>query len=127
MKTWKCLALLSFLATGTSITRAQSAHDAPSHLDRIEWSLLAADATTRGLDAYSTYRASQGGGHDAELPSCIAEHPAAMSAYSGGVVVLQYFLARSLFKHGHTRLAHLITAADVVQVGVAAGHNLTMR
>lgn len=106
---------------------AQVLSEAPAqHLDRTEWTLLAADAAARGLDVYSTHRASLGGGKDAELPGWIATHPPVMALYSGGVVAAQYYVARTLFRHHRQKWAYLLVAADAAQTAYAAGHNLSL-
>lgn len=108
-----------------SAMRAQTLPEAPKpHLDRIEWSLLAADAAARGLDVYSTHWAESTGNKEGTLPGWIANHPPVMALYSGGVVAAQYYVARKLFKHGHRRLAYAITAADVSVTAPYAIHNL---
>ena len=110
-----------------SVVQAQTLPAAPKpHFDRIEWSLLAADGAARGLDVYSTHLASEGGGHDAELPGWIANHPATMAGYSGGVVLLQYYIARKLFKRGRRKWAYALAALDSGQTGYAVAHNLSL-
>jgi hypothetical protein len=93
--------------------------------DRTEWVLLSADAAARGLDVYSTHRALNGGNREATLPGWIVNHPPVMAAYSGGIVLGQYYAARKLFPR-HRKLAHLITAADVSITAPFAVRNLYM-
>ncbi len=93
--------------------------------DRTEWALLSADAAARGLDVYSTHRALSGGNREATLPGWIVNHPPVMAAYSGGIVLGQYYAARKLFPR-HRKLAHLITAADVSITAPFAIRNLYM-
>ena len=93
----------------------------------MEWSLLAADASVRALDVYSTRRAlSCGCNHEAILPAFIAGHTVAMAAYSGGSVIFDWYVARTLERHGHRRLAHIFTSVDLSQDAVFALRNLTL-
>lgn len=94
------------------------------HFDKIEWSLLAADAGVRALDVYSTHWAEKAGNTEGTLPGWIANHPPVMALYSGGIVAGQYFIARKLFKHGHKRLAYTMTALDISVTAPFAIHNL---
>ncbi len=104
---------------------AQVLPDAPSrHIDRTEWALLATDATVRGLDVYSTYRMQSAGNKEGTLPGWIANHPPVMALYSGGIVYGQYWVARKLSAHGHRKLAHVVTTADITITAPFAIHNL---
>jgi hypothetical protein len=116
----KTLALFVLLLA--SVASAQT--DRP-RFDRTEWALLSADAAARGLDVYSTHRALSGGNREATLPGWIVNHPPVMAAYSGGIVLGQYYAARKLFPR-HRKLAHLITAADVSITAPFAIRNLYM-
>jgi hypothetical protein len=118
MKTFALLLLLL-----VSVASAQT--KATERVDRTEWALLSADAAARGLDVYSTHRALNGGNREATLPGWIVNHPPVMAAYSGGIVLGQYYAARKLFPH-HRKLAHLITAADVAITAPFAVRNLYM-
>lgn len=116
-------ALVLFVLAGAA--QAQTLREAPKpRLDKIEWSLLAADAGARGLDVYSTHWAESAGNKEATLPAWIANHPPVMALYSGGIVAAQYFVARKLFAHGHRRLAYAMTAADLSVTAPYAIHNL---
>ncbi len=96
-----------------------------TRIDRTEWALLSADAAARGLDVYSTHWALSGGNREVTLPGWIVNHPPVMAAYSGGIVLGQYYAARKLFPR-HRKLAHLITAADVSITTPFAVRNLYM-
>ena len=121
MKTLKVLALV-FLAARVY---AQDLPDAPRpHLDRTQWSLLASDATMRGLDIYSTRAALSEGRRDLFLPHWIAGHYATMTLYSGGLVYAQYWVARKLVAHRHPKFADAIMMADIVQVTPCVIDNL---
>lgn len=115
----------ALILLSATLGSAQVLPEAPKpNLDRTEWTLLAADAAVRGLDVYSTHWALKAGNKEGTLPDWIVEHPPVMALYSGSIMVAQYFVARHLFNHGHRRLAHLITAADVSITGTYAVHNL---
>jgi hypothetical protein len=94
-------------------------------MKRIDWALLAADAGTRSLDVYSTRRMLDRGYQEQFLPDAIAQHNATMAAYSGAVVVGNYFISRRIARH-HPRLPRLYLLADVLQNGYFAVHNLTL-
>lgn len=98
---------------------------APKHFDRTTWSLLAADASVRSLDVYSTHRGIQLGYGEKVLPSIIAEHVPAMIAYSGGCVVLNGLTARWLVRHRHPHLAKIWLSVDIAQDGFDGVDNLT--
>ena len=98
-----------------------------SFTDHTQWALLAADAGVRGLDVYSTHRMLQGPNHEKFLPDCISHHTPAMIAYGGAAVGVQWLLARQLIKHGHSRLAKIITAVDVAQDGYLSINNLNLK
>jgi hypothetical protein len=95
-------------------------------LDRIDWSLLASDAGARALDTYSTRWALSRGNHEIFLPGFVANHTPALAALEGGMVTLDYFVARRLVRHGHPRLARTMLLGDALQVSPWAIHNLTL-
>lgn len=102
--------------------------DAPKpHIDRMEISLLAADAGVRALDVYSTRQMLDNGGHEMFLPNAIASRPAAMAGLEAGDILAVAWLSRRLERHGHARLAHILTAADAAQDAPWAIHNLFIR
>lgn len=115
----KILALLLLLVP------VASAQTNTPRIDRAEWALLAADASARGFDVYSTHRALSGGNQEATLPGWIVNHPPVMAAYSGGIVLGQYYVARKLTPR-HRKLAYLITAVDVSFTAPFAVRNLYM-
>src|ERR1035441_8117282 len=98
----KMLPMLMFMF---SIPCAAQLPDAPKpHVDKVEWALLIADASVRGLDVYSTHQMLANGCDELILPDAISHHTAAMAAYSGATVVLDWFVARKLPRH--RKLAH---------------------
>jgi len=99
--------------------------DAPkSRLDRTDYALLAADASARMLDAYSTRQALSHGNREMFLPSAIASHDWTMYAYSGSVVVANYYAAKFLIRHRHPRIAKMVLSIDIAQDAPWAIHNL---
>lgn len=99
--------------------------DAPKpQIDRLQWSLLAVDAGIRGLDVYSTHKMLESGGHEKFLPDSISHHPAAMIAFSASAVATNWYLARMLTRHHHSRLAHLATIVDIGLDAPGAINNL---
>jgi hypothetical protein len=118
-------ALLIFLASTVAVAQIP---DAPKpHADKVEWSLLAADASSRALDVYSTHQMLANGHHEIVLPKFIADHTPVMAAYSAGTVVMDYFVTRRLEKHGHRTLARLVTSIDLAQDAPWAVHNLFLK
>lgn len=106
---------------------AEQLPEAPKpHFDRIDWTLLASDVGARALDTYSTRWSIENHNHEMFLPGFIANHTATMAAYSGGMVALDYFAARSLIRHHHHKVAKMLLAVDGIQVWPWAIRNLTM-
>lgn len=99
----------------------------PKHFDRTTWSLIAADASVRALDVYSTHQMLQRGYPELILPKAIADHTPAMAAYSGACVVGNVLAARYLVKRGHPKMAKFLLSVDVAQDGYWAVHNLTLK
>src|ERR1700677_2779536 len=118
-------ALLIFLASTVAVAQIP---DAPKpHADKVEWSLLAADASSRALDVYSTRQMIANGHHEIVLPKFIANHTPVIAAYSAGTVVMDYIVTRRLERHGHRKLARLATSIDIGQDAPWAVHNLFLK
>ena len=97
-------------------------------LTRLDWSLLAADAGTRGLDVYSTHEVQiQPGGHEMFLPQAIADRPWAMAGVEAGDVLTVWWIDKQLIKHGHRKIARCITLADIGQDAPWAIRNLFLK
>lgn len=96
----------------------------PSRAQPLDWTLLTLDASARALDTYSTTRMLNRGHRELFLPVGIAGNPAAMAAYSAGVVGAVWLTSRELRRHGHRRLAQLVVATDAAQDGWWAVQNL---
>ena len=92
-------------------------------IDKAEWALLAADASSRALDVYSTHRMLASGGHEKFLPNAIASHTPAMAVYSASTVALDWYVAHKLGPR-HRKLAHIFTMIDIAQDAPWAVHNL---
>ena len=121
---WIGLALI--LGLGSLIVgEAQELPETPKpHSDRLEWSLLAADASSRALDCYSTQRMLDRGWHEIILPKAVASHPALMAGYSAATVAADWMVSRRLERGGHRQLARLVTMVDIGQDAPFAIHNL---
>jgi hypothetical protein len=106
---------------------AETLPDAPKpHLDRVEWAMLASDAGGRALDAYSTRWSLCNGNREKFLPDFIVNHTGRLAVFEGGMVTADYFVARSLIRRRHRKLARIILLADALQVWPWAIRNLTM-
>ncbi len=99
----------------------------PLQTDRLETSLLVADAFSRGLDCYSTRRMLSRGDREMSLPMFIAGHSVTMAAFSGAMVAANYLTARQLESHRHRKLARIVTAVDLGQDLPWAIHNLFLK
>ena len=106
---------------------AETLPDAPKpQLDRVDWALLASDAGGRALDTYSTRRSLCDGNREKFLPDFIVNHTGRLAAFEGGMVAVDYFVARNLIRRRHRKLARMILLADSIQVWPWAIRNLTM-
>jgi hypothetical protein len=84
------------------------------HHDYLGISLLASEASLRTLDAYSTVRANRCTcNHETSLPQSWANHAPIMFGYSGGIVGVNWFVARELQRHGHNKLARIPYLIDI--------------
>lgn len=95
-------------------------------LDRVDWALLASDAGARALDTYSTQKMLSDRNREEFLPETVANNTALLATFEGGMVTLNYFVARNLVRHHHRKLARFVVVADMVQVYPWAIHNLTL-
>lgn len=98
----------------------------PKHFDKATWSLVAADASVRALDVYSTHQMIKRGYHELILPREIANSTPRMAAYSGLCVLVNGLIASRLTRHNHRRMADAYLAADTAQDGFFAVRNLTL-
>lgn len=102
--------------------------DAPKpSLDRATWTILAADASARAFDVYSTHRMLAQGDRELFLPKFVSGHAPAMAAYSAGAVAVDYFAARALIRSRHPKLAKIVVSVDAAQDGFWAVHNMFLK
>jgi hypothetical protein len=121
------LAILALFSVFSTATTGQTIPDAPKrHIDRTGWTLLSADASIRALDVYSTHQMLVNGNHEIFLPGFIADHTSTMAAFSAGMVGVNWWAARSLERHHHPKIAHLVTMIDIAQDAPWAIHNLML-
>lgn len=98
-----------------------------SFADHILWTLFAADASARALDAYSTQRALQCScNREVVLPDSISHNAGALWAYNETVPLFNLALSRLLNHYGHKRLARLPFVIDVGLEVPAAVKNLNL-
>lgn len=120
-----------FILAAALLLMAIAAHSQEKpKLTKIDWALLAADASARTLDTISTrmdLTAPCKCNREAVLPGFIANHTGTMIAYSAGMVGVDYFAARMLVKHHHRRMTMALQIADFIEVMPMAVHNLTLR
>ena len=98
--------------------------------NRLERSFLAADVAVRALDAFSTRRilaARCRCNHEMFLPGFIANHTAALTAFEGGMLAINYEVSRRLCAHGRHRRALALMVMDVAVVAPWAIRNLFLR
>ena len=100
----------------------------PQRLERIDWALLAADASARTLDTIST-RQMLGCrcNHELVLPGFIANHTAALAAFETGMVAVNYEAVRYLRGRHHPRVARALLIGDALSVGTWAIHNFYLK
>lgn len=90
-------------------------------------SLIAADASVRALDTYSTHLMLSRGNRELFLPKWIADSTPRMAAYSGLCVVGNALVAHWLVKHKRRRMADMYLAGDAAQDAPWAIHNLYLK
>jgi hypothetical protein len=125
----KRLALLLLVASvahaATSIAPLPDAPKPQPKMDKVQWSLLTADAGFRALDVYSTRRAlANPRNHESILPDWISSSTPALIGFEATVVTAEYFGARLLIKHHHPRWAKVLTAIDLSGVAYSSVNNL---
>jgi len=120
--------LLVLLMAALSVScMAQELPEAPKpHPDKVEWSLIAADAAVRTIDTVTTRHLLSTGDKERFLPGFIVNHDTTMVIYSAGVVVFYGVVSRTLERHGHKKLAHIIVASEVIMTGSWDVNNLML-
>ena len=85
------------------------------------------DATARGLDAYSTYRAlKEKNNQEMVLPNAIAKSQPALYGFGASVVLTEYLGYRFLNARHHERIARWLPYFDAALVLPFAVHNLSL-
>jgi hypothetical protein len=82
----------------------------PPKLDKTDKVLMAADASLRAFDVFSTrwmLTAPCRCNHEVNLPGAIVNHTSTMAAYSAGVFAVNVLVSRELERHHHRKLAKL--------------------
>ena len=115
------------------------AQTAKPRIDRLTWTLLAADGGARVFDAYSTRRMLKNNcssgipiagtstcNYEQNLPGFITDHPAGIYAFDGAVWLSEFAATRFLIRHHHRRLARLIPFIDFISTTSFAVNNLTL-
>ena len=115
-------AVLVLVGVGLAKTCKCELPDAP--MDRTEKVLLLADAGSRALDVYSTHQMLANGWQEIVLPRGLTAHTPVFAVYSGATVAADWWVARRLERHGHSKLAHVVTMVDIGQDAPWAIHNL---
>lgn len=108
--------------------------DAPKPMDHATWSLIAADASVRALDVYSTHYMLHewclgplGEYHchvERIWPAAVAKSTPAMIAASSLIVLGNALTAKYLIRHHRPRLAKIVLAIDIVADGALGVNNL---
>lgn len=82
----------------------------PPKMDKTDKVMLAADASLRALDVFSTHwmlTAPCRCNHELNLPDAISHHTPVMAAYSAGYFAFNVLVSRELERHGHRKLAKI--------------------
>lgn len=129
----------SGLEGGLVVTRPLPAETARPRIDRLTWTLLAADGGARALDAYSTQRmlknscnsslqrtATSTCNYEQNLPGFITSHAAGIYAFDGAVWFSEFAATRFLIQHHHRRIARFIPFIDFISTTSFAVNNLTL-
>ena len=108
-------------------------------IDRLTWTLLAADGGARMLDAYSTQRMLRNScnsrqqrvgvstcNYEQNLPGFIASNRSGIYAFEGAVWLTEVGATRFLIQHHHRRLARFISLIDFASTTSFAVNNLTL-
>jgi hypothetical protein len=112
---------------------------AKPRIDRLTWTLLAADGGARALDAYSTRRMLRNNcssgqimpgtstcNYEQNLPGFIANHASGLYAFEGVAWLSEFTAARFLVRHHHERLARFVPLISFLSTTSFAVNNLTL-
>jgi len=106
---------------------SQQLPDVPKpHLDKIEWSMLAADVAVRSMDTATTRLALTDSCHcyrETSNAQWIVESTPRLAVYGVAVPVFYWYITRELTIHHHTKLAHFTAGFDAVYDGVDVVNN----
>jgi len=109
----------------------QGLPDAPKpHLDKWDWSMLSADMAVRTMDTITTRLALTDPCHcyyEKTNFRWVVNSTPRLVVYDVAVPVIYWSLARSLTRHRHQRLAHIVAGFDLVYDGSAVAQNLYYR
>jgi hypothetical protein len=94
--------------------------------DKLGNLLTVGNVLSRALDTYSTRKMLKEGNHEMFLPNSVVDSTPKMAGYSGGVALADWFAQHELAKHGHPKLAHLLTGLDMGSTLPYAINNLTL-
>ena len=129
----------SELSGGLVLSRPLPAETARPRIDRLTWTILAADGGARALDAYSTQsmlRNSCSSGlqmagtstcnYEQYLPGFISNHASGLYSFEGAVWLSEFAATRLLVRHHHRGLARLVPFVDFLSTTSFAVNNLTL-
>ena len=120
---WLLLALVLGVLSLAAEGQEPTGQNKPS---RIDWTLLIADATARGLDTWSTHRILECHCNQEQvIPGFIANHTPTMALFSTGMVAVDWWTLRRV-ERKHPRLARVLSAVDIAGTATVAGHNLSL-
>jgi hypothetical protein len=121
------------------LRRPTPTETAKPRIDRLTWTLLAADGGARALDAYSTQRMLKNScssgqemigvstcNYEQNLPAFIANSTAGIYAFDGTVWLSEFAATRFLIHHHHGRIARFIPFIDFISTTSFAVNNLTL-
>ncbi len=115
------------------------AETAKPRIDRLTWTLLAADGGARVLDVYSTRRMLRNNcssgqimqgtstcNYEQNLPGFIANHASGLYAFEGVAWLSEFTATRLLVRHHHERLARFVPLISFLSTTSFAANNLTL-
>jgi hypothetical protein len=127
------------LPSGITLKHSLPAETAKPRIDRLTWTLLAADGGARIFDAYSTRRMLKNNcnsglqiagtstcNYEQNLPAFISNHASGLYAFEGAMWATEFTATRFLVHHHHPRLARLIPLIDILSTTSFAVNNLTL-
>jgi hypothetical protein len=129
----------SVLEGGLVLRGPLPAQVAKPRIDRLTWTILAADGGARAMDAYSTQRMLRNNcsssvqiagtstcNYEQNLPGFITNHAPGIYAFDGAVWFSEFAATRFLIQHHHRRIARFIPFIDFMSTTSFAVNNLTL-